>query len=404
MLRTAGHPAFWWAAFALWFGALWFISSRPVPDTDLPEIPHLDKAAHFFYFAGGAFAFAVTLTLGILCSMFAALLVTRVFFGWLVATGLLKKLKLWTFVAGAKFDFLGKRKVAALLSLVLVALSAATLVVNGNKSLGIDFRGGDLVTIKASGEFELEAVKADLNALGVGEVFVQKQFSPDDGSDYLSVRSEAGTSPKIIAELKSKFPDIGYQDVQQDQVGSLIAGEMAVSSLMALGLALVGILLYVTVRFEFSFAIGALVALLHDILIAVGILVISGRELSLISVGAFLTIAGYSINDTIVVFDRIREGLRTKRGNVEGIMNLSLNMTLRRTILTSLTTLITIVTLYFFGGPALKDFSFIIIIGVIVGTYSSIFVASPVVLLWTKIRKSSLRREVLDSDDAAIVS
>jgi SecD/SecF fusion protein len=174
------------------------------------------------------------------------------------------------------------------------------------------------------------------------------------------------------------------------------------SSIMALAIGLLLIFGYVAVRFEISFAIGAIVALAHDIIITVGIVVLCGYEVSLILIGAILTIAGYSINDTIVVFDRIREGLKSKRGNVIDVMNLCLNETIGRTLLTSITTLIVVVSLFFFGGPALNSFAFTIIIGVLIGTYSSIFIAAPIVLWWARTRKLNLRREVLDAEQAAV--
>ena len=153
---------------------------------------------------------------------------------------------------------------------------------------------------------------------------------------------------------------------------------------IALGLGALGIFLYVTARFEMSFAVGALVALFHDVIITVGVFAIFGRELSLIMVGAILTIAGYSINDTIVVYDRIREGLHSgRKGSIQSIMNASINETLSRTLLTSGCTLLSVAALYFFGGPVLHDFAFAILIGIVVGTYSSIFIASPIVLWWS---------------------
>jgi SecD/SecF fusion protein len=162
---------------------------------------------------------------------------------------------------------------------------------------------------------------------------------------------------------------------------------------------MVGILFYVTLRFEFSFALGAVVALIHDVVITLGVFSLVGGELSLVMVGAILTIAGYSINDTIVIFDRIREGLKTgERGTVEKLMNLSINQTLGRTILTGGTTLLSVGALYFFGGAVLRDFSFAILMGIVIGTYSSIFVAAPVVLWTSKLRGKSVRREVLETE------
>ena len=194
------------------------------------------------------------------------------------------------------------------------------------------------------------------------------------------------------------MPGAGFHVERSERVGALVGAELAKSSLVAFGLGILGILVYVTFRFELSFAVGAIVALMHDVIITVGVFSLLGRELTLTMVGAVLTIAGYSINDTIVVFDRIREGLASgRRGTIEQIMNESINQTLSRTILTSTVTLIPILCLFLFGGPVLRDFSLAIIIGVAVGTYSSIFIASPIVLWWTRARgesTSSLRREI----------
>ncbi len=206
------------------------------------------------------------------------------------------------------------------------------------------------------------------------------------------------TSDKVEKQIIQTLPNAGFKIEGSERVGALVGGELAKSSLIALGLGILGILIFVTFRFELSFAVGAIVALLHDVLMTVGIFALLGRELTLTMVGAVLTIAGYSINDTIVVYDRIREGLAGgRRGTIEEIMNSSINQTLSRTILTSTVTLIPILCLFFFGGAVLRDFSLAIIIGVVVGTYSSIFIASPIVLWWTRARggrESALRREV----------
>jgi preprotein translocase SecF subunit len=222
---------------------------------------------------------------------------------------------------------------------------------------------------------------------------------------YLMIRSPMGTSDAIQSQLMTAMPDAGFKVEGSERVGALVGGELARKSLWALGLGLVGILIYVTFRFELSFAIGAIVAVLHDVLITVGIFSLMGRELTLTMVGAVLTIAGYSINDTIVVFDRIREGLaRGQRGSIEQIMNTSINQTLGRTILTGGATLIPLMCLFLFGGSVLRDFALAILIGLVVGTYSSIFIASPVVLWWNKARGGSthtLRREVTEAATAA---
>ena len=202
----------------------------------------------------------------------------------------------------------------------------------------------------------------------------------------LAIRSAEDTSGKILGTLKAGFSDRKIIVAQQEKVGAQIGIEFARKALLALGLGMLGILVYVTIRFEFSFAVGALVALLHDVIITVGVFSLTGGELSLVMVGAILTIAGYSINDTIVVYDRIREGLRNRTsGSVEALMNRSINETLGRTMLTGGLTLLSVASLFFFGGAVLKDFAFAILIGILVGTYSSVFVASPIVLWCSRI-------------------
>jgi preprotein translocase SecF subunit len=224
------------------------------------------------------------------------------------------------------------------------------------------------------------------------------QQSQQGGKTYITIRSPLNTSDKVEKQVEQSLPAAGFKVERAERVGALVGGELARSSLVALGLGILGILIFVTFRFELSFAVGAIVALLHDVIITVGVFSLLGRELTLTMVGAVLTIAGYSINDTIVVYDRIREGLASgRRGTIEQIMNESINQTLSRTILTSTVTLIPILCLFLFGGAVLRDFSLAIIIGVVVGTYSSIFIASPIVLWWTRARGGSataLRREI----------
>jgi preprotein translocase SecF subunit len=175
-----------------------------------------------------------------------------------------------------------------------------------------------------------------------------------------------------------------------------MGSHLADTSLYALAIAFLGVMIYVAIRFEFSFSIGTILAMTHDLIITLGIFVLTGRAFSLVTIGAILTVAGYSINDKIVVFDRIREGLRSgRRGTIRSLMNDSINETLSRTVLTSGVTLICMLSLWIFGGPVLDDFAFTNVIGVIVGTYSSIFIAAPIVLWWSNFRKGNLRSEVV---------
>lgn len=345
--------------------------------------------------------FAITLILGILASLFSALLVTRVCFSWLVSEkgGLIKKLSFANIAPKRQFDFLGKRKMALTVSAVLVVLSL--LVTPMKDPRGVDLKGGDLLTVHSPGDVTIEKIEQTLLAADFKGFYVQKQHAMGGGGEFLTIRSMHGTGEQIKGALKKDLK-MDVSEIEVESVGSLVGSEMLKTSLMALGFGMLAILLYVTIRFEFAFALGALVALVHDLIIVLGLVTVSGLEISLITVGAFLTIAGYSINDSIVVFDRVREGLKTKRGDVKDIMNFSLNATLSRTLLTSLTTMLTLLTLYVFGGPSLNNFAFTLIAGVIVGTYSSIFVASPIVLWWVRKTNTNLRREVLDSEQEKI--
>jgi preprotein translocase SecF subunit len=247
-------------------------------------------------------------------------------------------------------------------------------------------------------------VRQALEPIHLGEALIQQ--SAQGGKNYITIRSAVNTSEAIEKQVANSLPQAQFKVERSERVGALVGGELAKTSLWALALGLLGILIFVTFRFELSFAVGAIVAVLHDVIITVGIFSLLGRELTLTMVGAVLTIAGYSINDTIVVYDRIREGLASgKRGTIEQIMNDSVNQTLSRTILTSTVTLIPIICLFFLGGSVLRDFSLAIIIGVAVGTYSSIFIASPIVLWWTRARgggASALRKEVTQKTTAAV--
>lgn len=349
---------------------------------------------------GSVRGFAVTLTLGILASMFAALLATRTAFRWVVDVWGLKKLTMLNLIPSKRFDFLGVRWPAVIVSLGVIVGSVAAVGMRGADNLGIDFRGGDLLVVDAQVPVSLAEARLAASDIGLSEITIQ--FEREGLKEMLSFRSPSGTASDLVEALTARFPDRGIVPVAQETVGPLIGVEFAKRSLWALALGMLGILIYVTLRFEFSFALAAVAAVLHDVIITLGIFSLVGGELSLVMVGAVLTIAGYSINDTIVVFDRIREALKnSERGGIQAIMNKAINDTLGRTILTGGTTMLSVGTLYFLGGAVLRDFSFAILVGIVVGTYSSVFIAAPIVYWWSKLSGKSLRKEVLASEAAA---
>ena len=368
------------------------------------NVTTLITAAILFWKASGPVkGFAISLTLGILASLFTALIVGRNCLGWFVDTGRLKRISMLHLISAQNINFLGKGFIACMCSLALLLAGAFAFYERGDRNFGVDFRGGDLITLSAPGKIDIGQVRDALKPIGFADASIQE--STQVGKSYITVRTPLNTSDKVEKQIMQTLPSVGFKVEGSERVGALVGGELAKSSLIALALGILGILIFVTFRFELSFAVGAIVALLHDVLMTVGVFALLGRELTLTMVGAVLTIAGYSINDTIVVYDRIREGLASgRRGTIEEIMNSSINQTLSRTILTSTVTLIPILCLFFFGGAVLRDFSLAIIIGVVVGTYSSIFIASPIVLWWTRARggtTSALRREVTEKATAA---
>ena len=368
------------------------------------NVTTLITAAILFWKASGPVkGFAISLSLGILASLFTALIVGRNALGWFVDTGRVKRISMLHLISSHNFNFLGKGFIACMCSLALIIAGATAFYVRGDRNFGVDFRGGDLITLSSAQAVSVHDVRQALEPTRLGEALIQQ--SAQGGKNYITIRSAVNTSEVIEKQVAKALPQAEFKVERSERVGALVGGELAKTSLWALALGILGILIFVTFRFELSFAVGAIVAVLHDVIITVGVFSLLGRELTLPMVGAVLTIAGYSINDTIVVYDRIREGLAsTKRGSIEQIMNDSINLTLSRTILTSTVTLIPILCLFFLGGSVLRDFALAIIVGVVVGTYSSIFIASPIVLWWTRARggsASTLRREVTQKAAAA---
>src|SRR5438105_6163905 len=357
----------------------------------------------FWKASGPVKGFAISLTLGILASLFTALIVGRNIFEFFVDTGRVKKVSMLHLISSHNINFLGKGFIACMCSLALIIAGATSFYLRGEKNFGVDFRGGDLITLSSPQPIDVGQVRDALKQINLADAAIQE--SKQGQKYYITVRTPLHTSDAVEKQIVTAMPNAQFKVEGSDRVGALVGGELALSSLIALGLGIFGILILVTFRFELSFAVGAIVALLHDVLITVGMFSLLHRELTLTMVGAVLTIAGYSINDTIVVYDRIREGLASgRRGTIEEIMNSSINQTLSRTILTSTVTLIPILCLFLFGGAVLRDFSLAIIIGVAVGTYSSIFIASPIVLWWTRARGGSapaLRREITQKATAA---
>ena len=304
-----------------------------------------------------------------------------------------------------RIDFIGRRRIAALISISVIVIVLLSLFFRG-LNLGIDFTGGTLVEVSYSSSVNTEEVRTNLRRSGLDGVVVQYFGTSRDVLIRLPADPEvdaAESSSLIISSLREPYGETLAQSSENDSqrcvfqdgttgdctvqmrrvefVGPQVGGELTEKGGLAMLYALLGILAYVAWRFEWRFALGAVIALVHDVVVTVGFFSLLGLEFSLPVLAAVLAVIGYSLNDTIVVFDRIRENFRKMRkGTIVEIMNSAINQTLRRTLLTSLTTLLVVVTLILLGGEIIKGFAVALFIGILVGTYSSIFVASPVVL------------------------
>lgn len=279
-------------------------------------------------------------------------------------------------------DFMGKRKIAAIFSTLLVLISLGSLFTKGI-NFGIDFTGGTIIELAYQDEAKLDDIRATLNAKGFEDVSVQNFGSIRDVLIHLAVMpsqnmSELSNEVVGILQNDSSSPI----DVRRVEfVGPQVGEELAEDGGLAMLYALIGILIYVSMRFEYRFAIGSVVALVHDVIITLGFFSLVQLEFDLTVLAAILAIIGYSLNDTIVVFDRIRETfLRKRKGEPEEIVNGALNDTLSRTLMTSGTTLLVVISLYLFGGSVIHDFAIALLLGIVIGTYSSIYIASSAVL------------------------
>lgn len=305
------------------------------------------------------------------------------------------------------FDFMGKRYMAFILSLAVIVPGIVSMVARGGLNLGVDFTGGVQVEVqilpRAGGppvDVPIEAVREAVAAAGYDNRSIQRAGGGEVNDFFIHVQAtaaggevtgdvEGGTrhvSDRIVEELRQRLPDADVDLRQVQAVGPKVGAELRLAAVQAVLLSILLVMLYVAWRFEFRFGVTTIIAAAHDLLFVLGLFSLLDKEMNITVLAAFLTLVGYSVNDTIVVFDRIREELklRQKRDAYEVIFNSAINKTLSRTLLTGVTTLIVLLSLYFAGGEVIHDFAWVLLIGIVVGTYSSIFVAAPLVVEWQK--------------------
>jgi preprotein translocase subunit SecF len=288
---------------------------------------------------------------------------------------------------GTKIDFMGKKGLGFAFSSIVMLVGIVSLILHGGPIYGIDFAGGTLAQVKFAQPVAIDEIRGALKDAGLESTSVQG-FKGESEGEYLIRLPESpadlgGLSSTISAALAKRFGEKAFEVRRIEIVGPKVGKDLRNKGIMATIFALIAMLIYISWRFEFRFAVGGVVAIAHDVIVTIGILSLTNTEFSIPILAALLTIVGYSINDTIVVYDRIRENLpKMRKEPLEKVINISINETLSRTILTSFTVFVVLLALFFLGGGVIHDFSFALLIGVVFGTYSSVFVASALVAVW----------------------
>ncbi len=346
--------------------------------------------ALFLFGTGPIKGFAVTLSAGIIINLFTAIFGTRIVYDYLIAKGHTPKIRFLSIVHRPNIDFMSLRKVAFVSSGILVTLGiiAFIQISRGAANLGVDFGGGVMAYYRAERPFSLEEIRKAFKKAGISGY----QLQDVKGENLLIVKLRRKTETvgdleaKVRQILQTQFPKHGFKLEGKEEIGSAISKELKRKAIIAIVISLAGIIGYLAFRFNVSFGVAAAAATFHDVLAVLGLFYILNREITLLLVTALLTLAGYSLTDTVVIFDRIRENIKRHRGEISfgDMINKSVNEMLARTLVTTFTTLLVILAILFFGGVVLRDFALALTLGVIIGTYSSVFVASPIVHFWHK--------------------
>jgi len=329
--------------------------------------------------------FGVTLAIGIFTTMFAALVISRLFLDMAINGGLVKKMPMFSVLQNTRIDFLKYSRPAFIIAALVIVAGAVVAFQKGDSVYGIDFKGGDQVTIAFEKKLALEDVRKAAASQGIDDLAMSYTRTLGSDQEVLRVVTPFDQAKVLVKALQEAHPDSGISLVGESRIGPSVGAEIRSNAAWAIFWSLVLILVYVAFRFEIGYGVGAVVSTVHDILLTIGIFIMLGGQFNGPMVAAILLIVGYSINDTIVVFDRIREELRIDpTSKLRDIVNKSLNLTLSRTIITGGTTFLTAIVLATVGGGEIKDIAVTLIIGVLVGTFSSLYIASPVFYWWHK--------------------
>lgn len=335
----------------------------------------------FIFGTGPVKGFAVTLSIGILASMFSALVITRCVFDFLLKKNMNLNLNMLKLIGVTHISFLKGRFLAYGFSAIAIVIGIATFLARGQENYGVEFTGGTLMQVGFHAPVEVSDLRKQLEKEQIKGLVIQR-FGSEAANQFIVKTSEADTK-SIEKSINEMVGDHAYEILRVDQIGPTVSEDLTKKALWAIFWACIGILVYLGIRFEWKFALAAVVAMLHDTIFTFGIFALSGREINIPIVAAILTIMGYSVNDTIVTFDRVRDNRKLmKRAAFADIVNLSINQTLSRTIITSVTTLLAVLSIFLFGGSAINDFALVLLVGFSVGVYSTIFVATALATDW----------------------
>jgi SecD/SecF fusion protein len=346
------------------------------------NITTLIAAALLFQFGSGPIkGFGVTLSIGLIASMFTGIFVTRIIFEILSNNKNFTKLHMLKLFPKTNIDFIAKRWIAYTASIIILAVGLGTYLMRGEKMYGIDFTGGQIQEYSFASPVSAEEARKSMDAIGIKDATIQ-QFA---NKNQVLIKTALDETAKISEALKTSFQNNPAELLRVEKVGPSVGKHLKKNAFLALMCSLGGILIYVGIRFKnMIFASAGVIALFHDVAVGMGALAIAGGEMDLNIIAALLTIAGYSINDTIVIYDRIRENLKLyRKASMREIVNMSVNQMFSRTILTSFMTLLAVISIFLFGGDVLRPFSFVLLAGMISGVYSTVYIASPLIISWS---------------------
>jgi SecD/SecF fusion protein len=329
--------------------------------------------------------FGVTLAIGVLSTMFTVLITAHLLMELLIDSGTIKKITMRHLLKSIHVDFVKYGKPAFIGSGLLVVVGMGVTFYEGSAIFGVDFSGGDVVTVRYKERLDVGDIRNVADAAKVGEINVAYESSLAGGGEQLKVETPEGKSQVLLDALQKRYPSAGLVKAGEEHVGASIGREIMLNAVKAIAVSMLTILFYIAFRFEFGFGVGAMVSILHDILMTIGVFVLTDHKFSAPMVAAILCIAGYSINETVVVFDRIREELKLNpTGTLRDIVNSAINKVFARTIMTSSTTFLAALSLWVFGSGVLRDISFTFLVGIVTSTFSAIFVAAQVFYWWHK--------------------